>query len=151
MYNPKRGDQVLVSPHISGPAAGRSGCASGMRRDGHCEILDRHPDLPGAQLLGWFEPDDLFPLVNGTVPRVGAAPPECHLDCAQQAIELARREWKAGKLGSMAESVAMILAHSLAAAIVAGAPIAATEARYEQLCEFMPAGYMPTSDEGGGL
>lgn len=56
----RKGDQVLVSPHISGPAAGRLGFVSGQRRDGHLEILDRHPDETEAQLVGWFEPGDLI-------------------------------------------------------------------------------------------
>lgn len=59
MRKVRKGDQVLVSPHISGPASGRLGFASGNEKDGHLEILDRHPDEPGAELLGWFDPDDV--------------------------------------------------------------------------------------------
>jgi hypothetical protein len=60
----KRGDQVMVSPDISGPASGRLGFASGNKVDGHYEILDRSPDQPRPQVLGYIEPDYLWvPLV----------------------------------------------------------------------------------------
>jgi hypothetical protein len=85
VYNPKRGDQVLVSPNVSGPAAGRPGCASGAKADGHYEILDRHPSLHGAQLIGWFDADDLLPRLAPAIPAAtiqGALSPAEYLDIA---------------------------------------------------------------------
>lgn len=56
----RKGDQVLVKPHISGPASGRLGFASGDQHNGHYEVLDQKPGSKEATTLGWFEPDDLL-------------------------------------------------------------------------------------------
>lgn len=141
MYNPKRGDQVMVSPHVSGPAAGRPGCASGNRRDGHFEILDRHPDQPGAQLLGWFESDDLLPMVTGPAPSVAPMhATEIHLHYAEASLALVREAWQSGKLRDVAEGIAIANAHAIAAALWAGAPMDAYEAKFDKLCNDLPNG-----------
>lgn len=135
MYNPKRGDQVMVSPHVSGPAAGRPGCASGNRRDGHYEILDRHPDRHDPQLLGWFTEDDLLPLVTGSKYQLIATvpTPEMYLNLSGQALDMVRTFHAERKLGQMVEAAAVVWFHLLLGLDAAGAPIDAAVDEFDRL------------------
>lgn len=139
MYTPRRGDQVLVNPHIAGPAAGRPGCASGHRRDGHHEILDRHPDQHGAQLLGWFESEDLFPLlIGGGAQRIKPVSQfETHLHLAQAALNGVPAELAERNLGAAAKLFAHSWAHSLAAAVAAGVPLDVAMSGFENMAQLM--------------
>lgn len=116
--------------------------------DGHSEILDRHPDQPGAQLLGWFESDDLFPsLVGAAQRRITTDQVDAHLDLSLAALKGVPDQLRERNLGAAASLFAHSWVHSLAAAKAAGIPLDLALASFEDLCEMLHSGNL---GKGGG-